>query len=777
MIYTTLQKERIVLEAKLSGISITAKKYKVTRQTISNWIKKYNITGKKGLQNIRKANPKKLDDNIVKEIIELKRKEERKTALEIKTELNLTCSLKTIYKILKQNKLKTKNVYIKRNIEDKEKISDFNIIIIEVEKLKISNQINSNYLYSAYDFSSNIAISAISKEKNISTTVTFLTYLFFRLKSILNKIEKKSIKIIFNKSFEFYSCFMDEDIILNLITNTFNQTIERVSFYDRKKYLKKISSRNEIISKIKKIKFNSIKKAQYILTAIQINLNTEKSLYHRSSLIFDIPILDKIVTRKLSLSNLNFKFWPLQSNRVADLSLYINYLLNLTKKSSNNLEIKYFTDLTLVLIDLNLRDKDKDITESINQLLTIALTYFDLLFFEISEKVLLTINDLIDSNTKVIGNCYDIKIITSKYIGTINSKRSNYDKAYKDYSKMNSISKLLNKTDSYYESMILIADLFFDQGKYSFAKKKYLEVYHLTLENRCFTLNTKVLSSLALVQMQMGNYFEAEITLLKVIKLCNEHNFMNLKFRAYNNLAIVYQNNDELDKSLKILIKLFWETKEVLDPNMRGSIYGNIAIILLKRKETARAVKFLNRNIIIFKKAKNYYSLGIVYSRLGGLFQDEYEKTVSFLNSAYYYFEKIKNIGNLSKSLLQKINFFLIHNKISNAKKSYNKLLLNLHEIENIDLKIEIKIIGFKIEIMSNLTHQNVACNDIIEGIKNIENILKDDLIKEDRRFRRVYNKNIIYHNIAEILDYIKSSNYKDKTEVLSKFDIEKYYH
>ena len=120
----------------------------------------------------------------------------------------------------------------------------------------------------------------------------------------------------------------------------------------------------------------------------------------------------------------------------------------------------------------------------------------------------------------------------------------------------------------------------------------------------------------------------------------------------------------------------------------------------------------------------------------------------------------IKNVINPSESFdyyIKKINYLLSYNKLVSAKTEFLNLKKNLKEIENIVFKIEIIIIGYKIEIIENLKNKKI----ISQNLKKIKLLLKDDLITKDIRFRKIYNKKIINNYINEISEIIKKSKIK----------------
>ncbi len=76
------------------------------------------------------------------------------------------------------------------------------------------------------------------------------------------------------------------------------------------------------------------------------------------------------------------------------------------------------------------------------------------------------------------------------------------------------------------------------------------------------------------------------------------------------------------------------------------------------------------------------------------------------------------------------------------------------------------KIIIYE-EIKKNSSHKIIIIN-----FKKILSILDDKIVIKDKRYKKAYNKKLIYSFITNILKYIESSKYSFKDAIFTKFNI-----
>lgn len=767
VIKTAKEKEQIVLDSIKYGIVKTARKYSTNRESIRLWTKRYKKFGIEGLSKKNETHPHTMSSDDINRILKLVEKEPSIAIDKIKERLKLKNSINTIYRKLRENNVVLKNK--KQNIESKNNIDDFQYIFVKVKKIKFQNITNETFLYSAYDYSSNITINSLAKGKNIYQTSVFLNYLLLRLDNILKDKPGRSIKIIFNKSPEFYSKKHFQTEIVGLISEKNDVEIKFVSNYLYKKYLKNIISYNLINKNIETTKYISIINLKNTITSYQFLLNKESVKKYNGSVLFEINDLNKSyrLKRLTNFSELKSNKHFDISNGKFDISYYIKYFLTL----SNSKRIKRDRVIEKINLANNFIMKNShfdnlasssfleigDVTTIIRNQIDIATAYFEAFMFDISKEVLEVCRILLQNYKPVLKGSYYMKYDIYKLFGKIYLRTSNFEYAKEYFLELISISDILGDLRLKCESKIMIAEIYYILIDYAKAKEIYTEIAQISKDESFHLSEIRAIGTLGLIEGELGNFFEAEYHLLKAKKIAQKYNFETLKFKAYLNLALVYFNKNQYDKSLNIFSKILFESRYSKDLDLKEHIYSNIGLVFLKFKNYDRAEKYFSKSIGVSKRNKTFTTVCLCYTNIAQIYSKKYKKALEYFALAHKY---IKNVINPSESFdyyIKKINYLLSYNKLVSAKTEFLNLKKNLKEIENIDFKIEIIIIGYKIEIIENLKNKKI----ISQNLKKIKLLLKDDLITKDIRFRKIYNKKIINNYINEISEIIKKSKIK----------------
>ncbi|MBN2789889.1 MAG: helix-turn-helix domain-containing protein [Candidatus Delongbacteria bacterium] len=179
--YSVDFKNEVIGYAQLHNIITAAEHYKLGRNTVANWIKRYKNQGLEGLVRKKKQDnqKKKLDEKLVNIIWEFKQDNPKKSLKNIKKEFNLDCSLALISRKLKRIRYE-KN---KRDISKFNPVQSFSVYINVLSKVNIEGQIHSVYQINIEDNISHNKFIGYSLEKNSMNISIFIDYVLSSLKN------------------------------------------------------------------------------------------------------------------------------------------------------------------------------------------------------------------------------------------------------------------------------------------------------------------------------------------------------------------------------------------------------------------------------------------------------------------------------------------------------------------------------------------------------------------------------------------------------------------
>lgn len=198
-------RRKIVISAKNIGIKPTAREYGVSKNTVRKWVREY-ANGNVKLENkttAPKKSPKKIEKYWEFEIItlcqKLKTLNKRFNACQIKSELKVPYSVKTVRKLMKQNGFAKSNKKKKERKRDMRKIKmkykAFEKIQIDVKYLNDIPEFYDDYKkykiptyqYTARCVRTGALFFCYGQEKTVTNSVIFVKY-------VLNHLRKFGIR-------------------------------------------------------------------------------------------------------------------------------------------------------------------------------------------------------------------------------------------------------------------------------------------------------------------------------------------------------------------------------------------------------------------------------------------------------------------------------------------------------------------------------------------------------------------------------------------------------
>ena len=191
-------RKSVVQEAQVKGIKPTARHFGIARNTVRDWLRRFETEGNKGLEDKRKGPnniPHKTSKEEEKKVLEARNQAPCYGARRLKYFFNLNCSIGAIHRILKDNGLikKRKKKYQKKNDlrEYKAAYKSFTHLQMDLKHLRDMpnywGQIKKfnlpSFQYTIRDVKSGMLFLGFSSELSELNARTMIDYVLTRLKA------------------------------------------------------------------------------------------------------------------------------------------------------------------------------------------------------------------------------------------------------------------------------------------------------------------------------------------------------------------------------------------------------------------------------------------------------------------------------------------------------------------------------------------------------------------------------------------------------------------
>lgn len=503
-------KLEVVQTAEKIGISHAAQMYKISRVSITKWLKLYHECGEKAFEkNIPKkmTHPLKMSKIDEQKIIELKQNNPKITAAKIIEELKLNYSIRTVLKkiseIPKSNKkidtdLFHFNIYIQRsNLQDH--LPQYYIYIKEHEKLftfiALAFERNDLTIAIAADY----FMSVFSKLEINSANITINAY-FKDLSSVLKK--KSLFKYVVTEKYGSNLVFKDVGSKLKYSQKLFNlqEDNNHKSFYD-------LYGENSSNLKFLNKDFKDCQNKNELMKLIQrVNLienfsKMKHTNFQNKSIFFIQPIIaDSFITSFIRQKE-NYELWK-------------EVLLSAER------DVLIFIKMKLLLIQ-NLKND----------------AYY--------EKAIAISTDLLP----LVNKKTDLKIKLLYQIGDCYEKISDNNKA-ETYLKQVFEIKSTNNLEYWTRSIVLFSDIQFKLGKFE-QSKHFLAQAEKQIDEK---LNLDLMTIIKIRQARIVNKIEsidkAKVILNKYLKIATKKGFTESSYEIAKIFVFTYAFNGNLQKAL-----------------------------------------------------------------------------------------------------------------------------------------------------------------------------------------------------------------------------------
>lgn len=777
--YTPERRIEILKIANEIGTVKASALYGISARTLQKWKKRFGEEGIFGLTNASKKNKvhpgKKIDDTLLKKIINLKKNNINISASQIKKELNINVSLTTIYK-----KLNEINLVSDRN--NGEKNTFFKKIYLSVKKIKYNqtivptNNYNDNlpsYKITISDLKSGISFSGFCHERLDIYIAIFADYLFaaiinegltltnsqlFIHSSILSskqsflrdeivkkykiKIVKENNQIVKENNYPlFKNDFFkstDELIVktnaLNLINNMTLFNLNCNLFKNRGKKIKNLIYRLiPIISEHFLMNFNTIcKKDHEAYPYIKIEIVKKRT----------INSLDYI-TGKIDNNQMGLK-------KVLELYDFVYKSFKYLKIIKKQTEIK----LQQAVTRLNTGDKyeaEKDLLEVLN----------------LSKK-----NDLLNNIPKVY------RMLGYKYMND-----GDYKKASFYYNKHQNISLKNNNLQELGISYLNFNMLYVYTENIKKRGSLLNKACRIFTDLNDISLHIHTLVDFGIYYIDKEDYKNSEKKLLQALKLSENFGKQKDIPRIHTNLGIISYMTEEYKTSLEYYNLALTEYTAREDHFNAAQVLNNIGNIYLNKLWYDKALTSFYNLLDISKKLNDNRLKAIAYGNIAIVYNSikKYKIAEKLVNKAIFLSKKNENITDLLEYSSTKINIKLNQNRLVDAAKfnKKNRVLAENHNISEFVFKAEIIDLQINYRLILDLAVSPEKGDDAVANKKKIT----DKIIKIIKRFLEniiCEEKNedhlaLLYFELWKLLKKLQESDFIIDQKIISgkkQFDL-----
>ncbi len=693
----------IIKSALDIGISNSAKLFGRNRGTVGIWVREYKKNGIDSLSNKsrkKQYHPNKLSEQIVGNIIDLKKAEPSISAREIKIRLSLDCSITLINQKIRDFSTPKTDI---QNKFSNSKITNSSFFV-SIRESKNDNYENYPYEIIITHIQSKTEYMGFSEDKSTTSVKKFIKTFLKSLSDILNNQKRTIETIIFYSNITDFSNFTS-DLIKKF--KIYNLLFIKSSMKDKIPYNKKQENY-----------FLNEKGDCFIRKQVNLFLNNYYflSTYLESFVVENNKKLNCIITSKV-IEELVYETNPIFIQKKADNPVLeaTNIISLLYKKGEvfyKNFDFKdanYFYKPILDLISFSYRNNyEFDMTsftnfKNINELkLSIKNNQAKIL---LSEGLLIEAENLLKSNLKnysKLNDNYKILIYTNKLLALKYFNEGNLDKSVLFFKRALKVAKREKDKDET-SSILLNIGTIHTESNIDLALKYFKKVIILTREIKKIPLRIKSLVNISGIYFRRGNYKKTISYLDEAYPLLNdEYNIggdkdLETEIIILINYSASYRKIKKFELAEKFLNKAMNASKKL-------KLEKYIVEILIQQADLDEIRGFYREALVNnFDALENCKKNG--YNKL-------YIQVLSNISSIYLDLESYKKADTyISKAILKAKNYpylipILYYNKakylykifkhkssLKYLKKATNKIIDIKDAYESEKLKFKIKIL------------------------------------------------------------------------------------
>ncbi|MCD6111921.1 MAG: tetratricopeptide repeat protein [Bacteroidales bacterium] len=333
---------------------------------------------------------------------------------------------------------------------------------------------------------------------------------------------------------------------------------------------------------------------------------------------------------------------------------------------------------------LNIAIEKKDTSKIANSLLNIGIGYYYKKNYNLSKNNLLKSLELFESQNEI--NTGFIK--NNLYLGRINKKTDNYEKALAYFKKSLELSKKINNEKYTIRSLNIIGIINEDLSNYKEAFNYFKQAYDKSKKINNKNLISVSANSLGRIYDAWTNYEKALKYYFESLKIEEELGSKEGISAALNNIGIIYDDWKDYDKALEYYNKSLKLNIEENDKSGIATSYNNIAVVYYHLNDTAKELEYFKKALKLETELNDTYGIALSLSNLGECYYDkkQYKKSINYYNRALKLCEKLSRKEGISNVYNQLANSYFALNQHNLAFKYYTKSLKIAKAINDIEM-------------------------------------------------------------------------------------------
>ncbi|MBN1969775.1 MAG: hypothetical protein JXR48_13490 [Candidatus Delongbacteria bacterium] len=625
---------KVVKTALEKGITYSAEIYKISRVSVSKWVKRYKLEGEFGLKTksrLLQTHPSSLSDDIVSTIITAKTVYPKWSASKIIDEFEIEASESTVLKKISQ--------YISEDNKVNSVVIQFNTVPLQVQSLY-------KYIQIAHNLKSDTIIIGFTNENISQTNANFAEYVF-KNTTLLNGFDHvDKVQVGMGRFFHYAK---SSGPFYNIVSNYTNSPPIKVklknSYYLDLKHL------------ISKLNFKSLNELRIssIIEILKFNLN--KFVNYRDIKLC-LPLFERLNFERFSMS---FKF----------ARKFIIYLTTELETKAMNLSLKMYIPIFRYLIE------NKYVIPEFELLLSLVIEKASFNEkFDICEEMLIIYKMWIKKNSLTSTRYY---FISAKF----NEIKLNYTQAQSFY--IDCINNCAEDSiDLKIESYSNLSNIYKKTGQKQLSIDTFLKLETLSKQyNRP--------KDLYFAQLNLGTYFltigeteKGRFYLLKAREVAKRIEDYSLEATVLSRIGGLYlfrNNIDEAEKYYKPLIELGYKNTNL---QLQGESLSKLAMLSLRKNDYTQSILYADNYLSISRKIKSDIGRAIAY-RIKGICLMSLKKYKEALKCHLKDLEISTNMKNLEFIATAMGNIGAVYLSKKKYKIAINRFNQQLHLSENID--------------------------------------------------------------------------------------------
>ena len=302
-------------------------------------------------------------------------------------------------------------------------------------------------------------------------------------------------------------------------------------------------------------------------------------------------------------------------------------------------------------------------------------------------------------------------------------------------------------------------------SEYDNAFKYYSKALEINIKIDNKQQQAAILGNMGVIMDTRGRYAEALTYYFRSLKIEEEINNERGQAVTLGNIGIIYYNQKEYGKALDYYEKSLALKEKINETNSISTILGNIGIVYHDKNDFDRALAYYQKGLAVDKKYNNKYGISRHLGNIGLAYEDKKD----FNKALDYYFEALKIDEELNNKIgigYQKSyigNLYMVLNEYKKAEKYLTESYQLSKEIGS--LEVLESSTGKLSELYEKNNKKELAFDFYKLFIQYKDSLLKEENTKAsiEKEMQYLYEKKSVADSLAYEKEKALSKAEKDK--------------